>query len=527
MPVKLFISYSSQTSDRVDRIVMLLSTLKDAQGQPLYEVWQDKLPNCIPAGSDWWKVIIDAIIDCDVFIFMMSLDAVQSIPCCAELSYAHKRNRAILPIVLEREFTHNLITGKNDIEFWENVPDELTIIRAQFLFYENISFVARLKVAVDFIRSKPLRDTPAPHPPDPRRGAEANNDYATLYGQACDYALRMELRSADRLFQRIMNSNDPVFSENSSGWLFILRDYEQMVRLHENQNTRFLVKPKWEIYISQFPQSFTQLFDPVGLQIEYSVKPLFDIVIELFGQLGSTLSTIYSEAEEIKKFLNPLLENQPNPETIETWQREIPESMKAKTEDLKCAYKNLADVLMAINNNSISNNYWMSNSQHETSMLSELTSILVTTHGYKKTEVSLRIADIDGLVAMINQGISNIDGTFMPFVSARLNSRFWAVRNDISMSQQLETLLFSGSLLTNFILRSKTLPSRQVVVSLGTIMMRDFIKRIPTNRTLSDFILSIYPELTELNLVLPIIDDNLQIAIADLENNKELAWFEI
>lgn len=266
--MKLFVSYRSTNSDRVDSIVIRLRSLKGERNQPRYSVWQDK--DSIPPGKDWWEAIVDAIIDCDVFIFMVSRESVQSTPCRAELSYARKRNRPIIPIVLEGEFNYNTTTGKNDIRYWEHIPEELLDGRAQFLFYEGVSFVHQLETAFDHIRHNPLRDIPAPRPPDPRPAAEANSDASALYDQACDYAFRLEFNSAERLFQRLANANDPDFGQEAYDWIVILRDYDQMLRWDARETTRYKVQAKWQTYLRQFPKAFTPLFDPKHFQARYS-----------------------------------------------------------------------------------------------------------------------------------------------------------------------------------------------------------------------------------------------------------------
>ena len=110
--MKLFISYRSSDSVKVDRIVNHLRSLQNSS----YQIWQDKFG--IFPGEDWWESIVNAIIDCNAFLFMVSRESVQSINCKAELSYARKRNRPIVPIVLEGEFIYNPKSGKNDIDYW-------------------------------------------------------------------------------------------------------------------------------------------------------------------------------------------------------------------------------------------------------------------------------------------------------------------------------------------------------------------------------------------------------------------------
>lgn len=264
---KLFISYRSLDSAKVDTLVARLRSLIKPDGTALYELWQDK--DSIPAGKDWWKAILKGINDCDVFVFMVSRESVQNINCRAELSYARRRNRPIIPLVLEGEFVFNPVTGKNDISFWEYVPDELDNTRLQFLFYEGVSFVNKLNQSVNEFQSLGLRDIAVPEPPDPRHNNDDTNDTTLIYDQACDYAYRLEFETAEKLFQRLLDWNDPLFFDDAHDWIGILRSYQQMLRLDEKVNLQYKIPSLWQDYISQFPKSFTPLFDPKNFNARF------------------------------------------------------------------------------------------------------------------------------------------------------------------------------------------------------------------------------------------------------------------
>ncbi|MBX3086430.1 MAG: toll/interleukin-1 receptor domain-containing protein [Anaerolineae bacterium] len=269
--MKLFISYRSSNSDRVDSIVTRLRTLRDDAGNPRYTIWQDK--HDIPAGKDWWQAIVEAIIDCDVMLFMISRESVTSVNCRAELSYARRRNRPIIPVVLENEFIYNPNTGKNDITYWNDVPTELIDQRAQLLFYEGISFVPRLEIALDLIRQEPQRwrDIPALSPLDPRPNLESDitENTSVIYSEACNYALRSDWDTAERLFQYLVNLNDPAFGEEAYEWIVILREYTQLLRWNEHASTKFKALATWNTYEAKFPKPFISFFDPKGLQAQY------------------------------------------------------------------------------------------------------------------------------------------------------------------------------------------------------------------------------------------------------------------
>jgi formylglycine-generating enzyme required for sulfatase activity len=267
MPNKLFISYRSLDSAKVDALVARLRSLKNSDGSPRYDIWQDK--TSIPVGHDWWKAIVQGIIDCDVFVYMLSSDSAQSINCRAELSYARRRNRPIIPLVLEGAFEFNPTTGKNDISYWEHIPQELNDGRFQFLFYEGTAFVSQIDAAVDRLVALRLPDLPAPEPPDPRDVDDASNDTALLYDQAVDYAGKLQFAPAEKLFQRLLNWNDPLFADDAREWIGLLRDYEQMVRLDARSTTRHKIPALWAAYAKRFPRPFVELFDPKGFKERY------------------------------------------------------------------------------------------------------------------------------------------------------------------------------------------------------------------------------------------------------------------
>lgn len=265
---RLFISYRSLNSDRVDSIVSRLRSLTTLDGNKRFEVWQDK--DGIPGGQDWWEAIVDAIIACDVFLFMISSESVKSINCRAEVSYARIRNRPILPFVLDGEFAYNPVTGKNDIAFWHDLPEELNDIRAQFIFDEGTASITRITVACESFAREPQRwrNLDAPRPKDPRPISEANNTGITLYDEACDYAGRLQFAMAQKLFQRLINDNDSDFADDSHQWIMLLRAYQRLVQFDERQSTRHKVAAEWAQYQQLFPKPFIDgIFDPKGFQV--------------------------------------------------------------------------------------------------------------------------------------------------------------------------------------------------------------------------------------------------------------------
>lgn len=278
----IFVSYRSLDSAKVDALVARLRTLKNNDGTPRFNIWQDK--HNIPDGHDWWESIVDGIINSSVIIFMLSRESAQNINCRAELTYARKRNRPVIPLVLEGEFFYNPVTGRNDIDYWEHVPQELKDLRSQFLFYEGTSFVPRIENAIAGFEREPQRwrDIVAEKPSDPRDANDLDNNSATLYDQACDFALRLEIATAERLFLRLFSAADPIFGEDSHQWILLLRTYQTLLNLDARSNTRYKIPPLWEKYRSQFPMPFIEIFDPKDFAARFNGVPVVGISTSRF-----------------------------------------------------------------------------------------------------------------------------------------------------------------------------------------------------------------------------------------------------
>jgi len=258
---KIFISYRSLDSAKVDLLVAQLRAIRGADGAQLYEVWQDKTH--IVSGQNWWEQIVDGIIGSEVFLFMVSKESLQSPICAAELSYARKRNRPIVPIVLEGEFTYNTRSGKNDLAYWELIPQELNDMQAQLLFYEGASWVNRLQTALATFAAAPQRwaDKRAEKPQDPRNANDASNNPATLYARACEAAEKLDINLADALFLKLVNG-DSRYQQYASEWIDLLRIYDHLLRLEADRYLAFELPDEWATYYRQFPKKFVALFDP-------------------------------------------------------------------------------------------------------------------------------------------------------------------------------------------------------------------------------------------------------------------------
>jgi hypothetical protein len=86
--VTVFVSYSSRDKDAVKN---LTQDLQDADEQ----MWMDQR---LAGGDAWWRAILEQIRGCDVFIFALSQNSIQSKPCQAELHYVQALGLPILPV---------------------------------------------------------------------------------------------------------------------------------------------------------------------------------------------------------------------------------------------------------------------------------------------------------------------------------------------------------------------------------------------------------------------------------------------
>ena len=88
MTPDLFISYSSRDRESLEN---LLSALRRAD-EP---VWFD---DELGGGDVWWQKILERIRDCEVFVFALSDNSLESKPCLTELRYAQALQKPVLPV---------------------------------------------------------------------------------------------------------------------------------------------------------------------------------------------------------------------------------------------------------------------------------------------------------------------------------------------------------------------------------------------------------------------------------------------
>ncbi len=84
-------SYARANRPHVEQLVEHLGVL-DCQ------TWFD---SSLRGGQDWWEQILDRITDCDVFIAIISREALNSVACEREFDWAEALGKPVLPVALQ------------------------------------------------------------------------------------------------------------------------------------------------------------------------------------------------------------------------------------------------------------------------------------------------------------------------------------------------------------------------------------------------------------------------------------------
>jgi formylglycine-generating enzyme required for sulfatase activity len=91
---RIFVSYSRSDRPFLDTFLPLI---RRVYGQD--SLWFD---DDIHGGSDWWGMILNEIGDCDLFIYLISNESLESPYCQSELREALRLHKQILPVVVRR-----------------------------------------------------------------------------------------------------------------------------------------------------------------------------------------------------------------------------------------------------------------------------------------------------------------------------------------------------------------------------------------------------------------------------------------
>ncbi len=106
----------------------------------------------LAGGDAWWRAILEEVRGCDVFVFALSQNSIDSKPCQAELQYAQSLGLPILPVQvgLVDSMSLNPLAAVQAVDYRSPTP----------------STAMRLIAALH--RTRVLRQPlPAPLPPEP------------------------------------------------------------------------------------------------------------------------------------------------------------------------------------------------------------------------------------------------------------------------------------------------------------------------------------------------------------------------
>jgi hypothetical protein len=140
---RIFISYNRAS-------LAVAETVADDLQTAGHEVWFDR---SISGGQQWWNEILRRVRECDVLIFALSPEAMESRACGEELRYARQLDKGILPLLVADGVRTDLLPRPlSDIQYIDyRSPDRRT-------------YFALSRALNSFESAPPLPD-PLPEPP--------------------------------------------------------------------------------------------------------------------------------------------------------------------------------------------------------------------------------------------------------------------------------------------------------------------------------------------------------------------------
>jgi serine/threonine kinase PknH len=150
--VKVFVSHAQRNADSPE----LAGLIRDLNRLST-SVWIDQ---DLTGGQPWWDQILEEIRACDVFIFVVTNESIQSKPCEAEVNWAIANKRPILPIKI------------TEVPEWR-VREP--VASSQIIDYTRrgaagdaaIDCLLALRGAIDRFSSRAIEPPPDPAPPAP------------------------------------------------------------------------------------------------------------------------------------------------------------------------------------------------------------------------------------------------------------------------------------------------------------------------------------------------------------------------
>jgi hypothetical protein len=208
--MKVFISYSKKNPTQVQTLQEdLQSMLGSMLPNELHQIWYDK---SLLAGHEWWASICEQIRNCDLFIFALSADSLQSSACQEEWGYAAALHKRILPIWVAGE------TNPNDLAE--------PLRRIQYIDYRqrDIPSYQQLQGGLAHLPDAvPLPDPMPPEPPVPTspmieiaqqlQTKLSEGDQWVIYGKLKTHLTKpSDAEEARRLLMQLRSHDELIYS---------------------------------------------------------------------------------------------------------------------------------------------------------------------------------------------------------------------------------------------------------------------------------------------------------------------------
>jgi len=172
---RIFISYSRADRQFIDQFIPLIRRVYGNDS-----VWFD---DDIHGGVDWWQMILNEIEKCDIFVYLISNEALESSYCQAEFREALRLKKQIIPVIVRRL----------DPVYPGNIDEDLAAVlrRTQYVDMSGgfrdpntiSALYAALTRSLNVVPQQPLNPvtlTPTPQPPVPDK-KKPDNHIRTAY----------------------------------------------------------------------------------------------------------------------------------------------------------------------------------------------------------------------------------------------------------------------------------------------------------------------------------------------------------
>jgi hypothetical protein len=182
----VFVSYSRRNAATVDTLV------SDAESLG-FSTWVDRK---LSGGQQWWDEVLRAIRECDVFLYALSSESLDSSACQSEYSYATALGKPILPVLVSASIAESL------------VPKELSEL--QRVDYAGQDKAALSALARGLNSMPPAGTLPEPLPAEPELAATYWFDLKAEIDKREPMSAEEQGQVLDQLQERLVEGHDPA-----------------------------------------------------------------------------------------------------------------------------------------------------------------------------------------------------------------------------------------------------------------------------------------------------------------------------